>query len=179
MAVLLRENGERVSDLNAMVKFFEPLGLRLEHWPLLTSKAKELAGAETLSPEQAEVLLDECDPYFHSLKVLEARDLVALSSSTTGLDEMLAKFSSVHTHDDDEVRYIVDGEGVFGFVMPESDEQVLLKVESEDFIWVPKGTRHWFVLTPSKRIKAVRYFTSKEGWVPNYLELPVRVNFCD
>jgi 1,2-dihydroxy-3-keto-5-methylthiopentene dioxygenase len=87
---------------------------------------------------------------------------------------MLAKFDKVHTHSDDEVRYIIDGEGIFGFVLPDG-RQVELTVETGDYINVPADTEHWFHLTEKRRIKAVRYFTSAEGWVANYTGTPVRI----
>jgi 1,2-dihydroxy-3-keto-5-methylthiopentene dioxygenase len=46
--------------------------------------------------------------------------------------------------------------------------QVELTVQAEDYINLPAHTEHWFDLTPSQRIKAVRYFTTTEGWVPEY-----------
>ena len=48
-----------------------------------------------------------------------AIDLIVLHDAIPNLDQALAKFKPAHTHDDDEVRYIVDGEGVFGFTMPD------------------------------------------------------------
>ncbi|MGB8700829.1 MAG: cupin, partial [Thermosynechococcaceae cyanobacterium] len=90
------------------------------------------------------------------------------------LDTLLAKFNRPHTHADDEVRYIVDGEGIFGFIAPDGT-QLELTVQVEDYINVPARTEHWFYLTPSRRIKAVRYFSGTEGWVPNYTDTAIRM----
>ena len=43
-----------------------------------------------------------------------------------------------------------------------------------EYINVPKDTEHWFVLTAEKRIKALRYFTTTEGWTPVYTDRPIR-----
>jgi len=43
-----------------------------------------------------------------------------------------------------------------------------LTVQAEDYINLPANIEHWFELTRSQRIKAVRYFTTTEGWVPEY-----------
>jgi len=48
-------------------------------------------------------------------------------------------------------------------------------VHAGDYIHVPAGTEHWFVLTPARRIKAVRYFVTTEGWVPRYTDTAIRV----
>jgi cupin superfamily acireductone dioxygenase involved in methionine salvage len=46
--------------------------------------------------------------------------------------------------------------------------QVELTIEPGEYINVPTGTEHWFVLTERRRIKAVRYFAGTDGWVPEY-----------
>jgi 1,2-dihydroxy-3-keto-5-methylthiopentene dioxygenase len=46
------------------------------------------------------------------------------------LNTLLSKFNRCHTHADDEVRYIIDGEGVFGFVRPDGS-QVELTITSK------------------------------------------------
>ena len=37
-----------------------------------------------------------------------------------------------------------------------------------DFLAVPAGFTHWFDLAPKYTVKAIRIFTSMEGWVANY-----------
>ena len=51
--------------------------------------------------------------------------------------------------------------------------QVELTVQPQEYINVPAGTEHWFYLTPKRRVKAVRYFTNTEGWVPEYTGTPI------
>ncbi len=99
--------------------------------------------------------------------------MIVLNPQTPNLNTLLAKFERCHTHADDEVRYIIDGEGVFGFVLPDG-KQVELTVQPEEYVNVPAGTEHWFHLTPKKRIKAVRYFTTTEGWLPQYTDTTIR-----
>src|ERR1043166_7769455 len=40
-------------------------------------------------------------------------DVIDVFPTTPGLDAMLAKFNSEHWHDEDEVRFIVEGRGLF------------------------------------------------------------------
>jgi len=35
---------------------------------------------------------------------------------------------------------------------------------------VPSGTRHWFDLCEDSRIRAIRLFIDRAGWVPHYSE---------
>jgi 1,2-dihydroxy-3-keto-5-methylthiopentene dioxygenase len=152
--------------------------VQLEHWPLkLEGNTRKFLEKEALLEEEKQGLLLELEHVFKKLKKQEGyqdRDLVVLHPKLENLNKMLSKFYACHTHDDDEVRYIIDGEGVFGFVLPDG-HQVELVVAQGDFIRVPKNTEHWFYLTDSMRIKAVRYFTGTEGWVPVYTNTPIRM----
>jgi 1,2-dihydroxy-3-keto-5-methylthiopentene dioxygenase len=103
-------------------------------------------------------------------------DIINVNSDTPNLDAMLAKFSSEHWHDEDEVRFIIDGRGVF-HVNPKEGPVVALEVEAGDFIRVPKGTWHWFDLCQDRQIKAIRLFQDPAGWTPRYTESGVDEGF--
>ena len=79
------------------------------------------------------------------------------------------KFLSEHTHSEDEVRFFVEGEGKFWFHL-DSGEVLCLTCTAGDFLSVPSGIRHWFDLAPKYYVKAIRIFTSKEGWVAKYTD---------
>lgn len=95
-------------------------------------------------------------------------DVIAVDGSTPGIDGIRAKFLKEHTHDEDEVRFFVEGKGLFWFHC--NDEVFSVLLEAGDFISVPKGYRHWFDLTPEPGLKAIRIFKSEAGWVPHYTE---------
>lgn len=171
MAILKLEDGTQLTDLGAIGEQLAPLNIQLNHWSTGDQpQVSALLNQVSLSDSEKEAVLLGLDHYFEQLKAdlgYTSRDLIVLHPDVPNLDAMLAKFEQVHTHADDEVRYIVDGEGVFGFVRPDGS-QVELTVQAEEYINVPAGTEHWFYLTPSRRIKAVRYFAGTEGWVPEY-----------
>lgn len=179
MAQLRFENGTPLHDLEKIREALAPLKIELAHWPIeKTSQIRELLAADSLTDQEKELLLTALDSRFNEQKEkygYQTRDLVVLHSKVPKLDEMLAIFDKTHRHGDDEVRYIVDGSGIFGFVMPDG-KQALLTIGAEEYIRVPKETEHWFVLDDKKRIKAVRYFTSKEGWVAKYSGTEVRLS---
>ena len=176
MAILRREDGTAYTDLEAIEHELAPLKLVLNQWPVEEITAKPLLAKASLSEAEKEELLKSLDHYFAQLQQeagYQSRDLIVLNPETPNLDSLLAKFATCHTHADDEVRYIIDGEGVFGFVLPDGS-QVELTVQAEEYINVPAGTEHWFHLTPMKRVKAVRYFSGTVGWVPEYTGTPIR-----
>jgi len=95
------------------------------------------------------------------------QDEVSLSKETPNLEAICAKFDKEHSHTLDEVRFVVQGEGIFD-VRDASDRWVRIHVEAGDLIIIPAGKHHRFTLTPSKAIRCVRLFLSNEGWAPLY-----------
>jgi 1,2-dihydroxy-3-keto-5-methylthiopentene dioxygenase len=178
MAVLQLENGTVYTEFADISRELAPLGIGLNTWALGDSpELRNLLQKAALTDEEKEQVLETLDHYFEQLQRTagyQSRDLIVIHPEIPNLDGMLSKFDKIHTHADDEVRYVIDGEGVFGFVRPDGT-QVRLTVEAEEYINVPAGTEHWFYLTNTKRIKAVRYFTSTEGWTPEYTGREIRV----
>jgi 1,2-dihydroxy-3-keto-5-methylthiopentene dioxygenase len=103
-------------------------------------------------------------------------DVIDVSADTPGLDAMLAKFNIEHRHDEDEVRYIIAGRGVF-HIHPPQGPVVGIEVGAGDLIRVPRGTLHWFDLCGDRRIRAIRLFQDKSGWTPHYTNSGVDRNY--
>ena len=177
MAILQLEDGTTYTQLGDIARELAPLNIQLKHWPIGNDlEIKSLLAKEALSDEEKEQVLQTLDGYFEELKTSAAyrsRDLIVLHPQVPNLNTLLSKFDRCHYHSDAEVRYIIAGEGIFGFVRPDGS-QVELTVQPEEFINVPENTEHWFYLTSSQQIKAVRYFTTMEGWVPEYTSQEIR-----
>ena len=103
-------------------------------------------------------------------------DVINVNPQTPGLDAMLARFNREHVHDEDEVRFIIQGHGVF-HVHPKDCAVVAIEVEAGDLIRVPRGTWHWFDLCPDRQIRAIRLFQDPSGWTPVYTESGVDAQF--
>jgi len=103
-------------------------------------------------------------------------DVIDVSPTTPGLDEMLAKFNREHWHDEDEVRFIIAGHGLF-HIHSNTGAVLAIEVEAGDLIRVPRGTLHWFNLCADRRIRAIRLFQDTAGWTPHYTESRVDENF--
>ena len=106
-------------------------------------------------------------------------DVIAVQSDTPGLNEMLAKFSVEHWHAEDEVRFIIDGTGVFHINPGEGKPVVALEVSAGDYIRVPHGTLHWFDLCQDRTIKAIRLFQDPSGWTPHYTDSKKEASFLE
>ena len=94
-------------------------------------------------------------------------DVIDIYPDTPNLDAMLEKFNKEHTHTEDEVRYILQGHGVF-HINPGDRPVFAIEVWGGDLISVPLGTRHWFDLCGDRRIRAIRLFQDTTGWTPHY-----------
>ncbi|MGH2414272.1 MAG: 1,2-dihydroxy-3-keto-5-methylthiopentene dioxygenase [Microcystaceae cyanobacterium] len=177
MAILRLEDGTTYTQLEDISRELAALKVQLNYWTVGDNpETHNLLGKEALDEEEKEQVLQALDYYFEQLKQrdgYQSRDLIVLHANIPNFDTLLAKFERCHTHADDEVRYIVDGEGVFGFMRPDGS-QVELTIQPEEYINVPAGVEHWFHLTEKRRIKAVRYFTTTEGWIPEYTETVIR-----
>ena len=103
-------------------------------------------------------------------------DVIDVWPHTPNLETMLNKFNSEHWHDEDEVRFIVEGRGLF-HIHPGEGSVFSIEVEAGDLIRVPKGTLHWFDLCVDRRIRAIRLFQDTSGWTPHYTQSGADKNF--
>lgn len=94
-------------------------------------------------------------------------DVIDVGPQTPNLDAMLDKFNKEHWHDEDEVRFVVKGRGLF-HIHPAEAPVFSIEVEAGDMINVPRGTHHWFDLCQDRTIRAVRLFQDTSGWTPHY-----------
>ncbi|KAA6458596.1 cupin domain-containing protein [Acidobacteria bacterium AB60] len=93
-------------------------------------------------------------------------DVIDVNASTPNLDAMLARFDKEHTHDEDEVRFILAGRGIFFLNI--GGRVASVEVDPGDMLRVPRGTTHWFTLCEDRRIRAIRWFQDTAGWTPHY-----------
>ena len=95
------------------------------------------------------------------------QDVIELRPDTPNLEAICAKFVDEHLHTDDEVRFVLEGEGIFD-LRSDGDRWIRAEVEKGDLLVVPAGLYHRFFLTARKHIRCVRLFQDSSGWVPHY-----------
>ena len=150
--------------------FLASIGIEYERWEPESDVAQDASSEQVL------------DAYSKEVAQLKARggyvtaDVIDVSPQTPGLDAMLAKFNIEHWHDEDEVRYIIAGRGLF-HIHPPQGPVVAIEVEAGDLIRVPRGTLHWFDLCGDRRIRAIRLFQDPSGWTPHYTHSAVDRNY--
>jgi 1,2-dihydroxy-3-keto-5-methylthiopentene dioxygenase len=159
--VTFRESGRVVSDPAGIADALAPVGIWFRRF-----EGSDQLGADATDQE---IL----DAYREPIQELMAEggyvtaDVINVKPATPGLEAMLNRFNKEHFHDEDEVRFIVDGRGLF-HIHPPGGEVFSIEVVKGDMIRVPRGTQHWFDLCEDRTICAIRLFQDVSGWTPHY-----------
>lgn len=99
-------------------------------------------------------------------KGYQSWDVISMRPDNEQREVLRTKFLSEHTHGEDEVRFFVEGAGLFCLHLNGKIYQILC--EKNDLISVPANTRHWFDMGGSPSFTAIRVFDNQEGWVAHF-----------
>ncbi|MEN5016620.1 acireductone dioxygenase [Erwinia sp. Eh17-17] len=99
-------------------------------------------------------------------KGYQSWDVISMRADNPQKEVLRSKFLSEHTHGEDEVRFFVEGAGLFCLHLDGHIFQILC--EKNDLISVPAGTPHWFDMGSSPNFTAIRIFDNQEGWVAKF-----------
>jgi 1,2-dihydroxy-3-keto-5-methylthiopentene dioxygenase len=151
----------RLTDAGEITDRLSVIGIEYERWENLKDVSADASDEEILTA------------YSYEIDVLKAKggyvtaDVINIVPTTPNLDAMLDKFNKEHWHDEDEVRFIVKGRGLF-HIAPENGDVASIEMEAGDLIRVPRGTHHWFNLCGDRTVRAIRLFQDVSGWTPQY-----------
>ncbi len=148
-----------VTDQSQMTAVLGAHGVRFEQWSCPAALTENATSEEIIDAyrDQVDRLMRESG--------FQSADVISLHPEHPDKDTLREKFLHEHTHMDDEVRFFVDGEGLFYLHFDEVVYGVLC--EKGDLISVPAKTKHWFDMGPAPSFKCIRLFTSPDGWVAN------------
>ncbi|MBJ6138225.1 1,2-dihydroxy-3-keto-5-methylthiopentene dioxygenase [Marinobacter litoralis] len=147
------------SDPQVIREKLNEKGVRFERWP-----TRDLpAGASqeqilTVYADDVNRLKQECG--------FQTADVVSLTPEHPQKAEFRQKFLDEHTHSEDEVRFFVQGQGLF--YLHFDDQVYAVMCQKNDLISVPNGTRHWFDMGSEPEFTCIRLFTNPEGWVASF-----------
>ena len=148
------------SDRDEITRELERAGVRFEYWH---------AAAHVAPGDTAESILEAYADDIDRLRREEgyqAVDVVSMWPDHPDRDAARKKFLDEHTHAEDEVRFFVDGRGLFSLHIDGRVYEVLC--ERGDLIGVPADTTHWFDMGPRPEFTAIRLFNNPEGWVARF-----------
>ena len=131
------------------------LGVRFERWGI-----KDLSNSDALSVYASDI------ERLKSENGYQSEDVVSIKPDNEQKTELRNKFLSEHTHSEDEVRFFVEGSGMF--YLHVEDKIYMILCEAGDLISVPANAKHWFDMGENPNFTCIRLFTSKDGWAADY-----------
>jgi 1,2-dihydroxy-3-keto-5-methylthiopentene dioxygenase len=134
--------------------------VRFERWATPAALAADADQAAILAAYAAEIARVQAEGRYRTV------DAIRLGPDHPDREALRAKFLSEHTHAEDEVRFFVEGQGLFCLHIGEEVLQVLCT--RGDLIGVPAGTRHWFDMGAAPHFTALRFFNNPDGWVARF-----------
>jgi 1,2-dihydroxy-3-keto-5-methylthiopentene dioxygenase len=143
------------SDFDAIVRELAAVGVRFERWA--TRPVAPGAGQDEVLAAYA--------PEIAALKAAggyQAVDVIRMVPDHPDLAMLRAKFLDEHTHAEDEVRFFVEGEGLF-----------TLHTHARVFNMLCTAGD----MGPRPRFTAIRLFTNPEGWVARHTGSDIAVRF--
>jgi 1,2-dihydroxy-3-keto-5-methylthiopentene dioxygenase len=145
---------------NRIAAALQAAGVRFERWQASQTLSKDTDDRGVLAAYRGDVerLQRECG--------YQSVDVLRCLPDNPNRQELRRKFLDEHTHDDDEVRFFVEGSGVFYLRI--GGKVYVTLCERGDLIGVPAGTRHWFDMGPAPLFTAIRLFITPAGWVAKF-----------
>src|SRR5438128_1238130 len=127
MAVVrIPDENRTLTDTAEITAFLSEMEIDYERWD-----------CPALSPVMSSEMI--LASYASEIEALKKRggyvtaDVIDVNDRTPGLDQMLARFNHEHWHNEDEVRFIVEGRGIF-HIHRQNDPVVAIEVEAGDLI---------------------------------------------
>lgn len=175
MAILsIPSTNTQISDINEIRKFLNDRGVFFDQWKCDVEFKDSASQEEILKAYETDL-----SPFMKNGGYLSA-DVISINKLTENYEAIRAKFLAEHTHSEDEIRFFVDGKGLFWFNLENNEPIFNLLCEKGDLISVPTGTKHWFDAGETDPfVKAIRIFSDTSGWTPEYTGSKIELNFSD
>lgn len=174
MAILsIPDKNIQINDVQEIRAFFEARNIFFDQWTCDVSFDDAATQEEILQAYEKDLKPFMKDGGY------ETADVISINKLTENYGAIRNKFLAEHTHSEDEIRFFVDGQGLFWFNL-ETEPIFNLLCEKGDLISVPAGTKHWFDAGEKEPfVKAIRIFIDMSGWVPHYTSSDVEKRYAD
>ncbi len=147
-------------DAGVIAARLQNIGVRFERWETQAPLPEDADDTAVMAAYAQDIDRLKTDGGYTSV------DVIRLAPDHPQKTELRQKFLSEHTHSEDEVRFFVEGAGVF--YLRSGGKVYRTLCTCGDLISVPEGVRHWFDMGADPDLTCIRLFTSKEGWVADY-----------
>jgi 1,2-dihydroxy-3-keto-5-methylthiopentene dioxygenase len=159
----------QTTDFDVIQRELAAIGVPMERW------RADVPLAPDASPEQVLTAYERSVAALNAKYGFESVDVVAMYPAHPQAAEARQKFLAEHVHHDFEIRFFVDGAGVF--YIRKQGKVYMTECTAGDLIELPAHTTHWFDMGPKPLFKAIRFFTRAEGWVGHFTGDPIASRF--
>lgn len=148
------------SDPIEIAKQLDGINVLFERW-----EANQTLGAPGSEADTIRAYQNSIDRLVNRYE-FQSFDVISLNQSHPDRASLRSKFLNEHTHSEFEVRFFVEGRGLF-YLHP--DERVFaILCEKGDLISVPPNVKHWFDMGDSPNFTCIRLFTDPAGWIAEF-----------
>ncbi|WP_031432657.1 1,2-dihydroxy-3-keto-5-methylthiopentene dioxygenase [Methylomarinum vadi] len=154
------EPGRQFSDFDDIAAQLQQIGVQFERWQASQEFAEDADGDTVLAAYR-----DSIDRLRQQYR-FQSVDVIGLKPSHPDKAALRQKFLDEHTHDDFEIRFFVEGSGLF--YLHVDDKVYAVLCERGDLISVPANVTHWFDMGENPDFKCIRFFTTEDGWVARF-----------
>lgn len=148
--------GECITDFETIAARLAGIGVQFERW-----QASGVLSAKATPGEVLDLYGDSVDRLMKQYG-FQSADVISVTPDHPQKETLRRKFLAEHTHSDFEVRFFVEGKGLF--YLHVHDKVYAVLCEQGDLISVPAGTTHWFDMGENPRFTCIRLFTTPDGW---------------
>tara|TARA_B100001063_G_scaffold89267_1_gene83088 strand:+ start:2386 stop:2931 length:546 start_codon:yes stop_codon:yes gene_type:complete len=152
--LLKTREGKRIQDE------LKQRGIGFERWPAHHRPDISASPAQILESYASEIKQTQARGHYPSV------DAIRVLPDHPDRVSLRRKFLKEHVHTEDEVRFFVEGCGLFCLHI--GDEVVQVLCETDDWISVPANTPHWFDMGETPCFCTLRFFNHSNGWVAEY-----------
>lgn len=157
------------SEANEIATELAKVNVRFEQWQANAVIAETTSHDEIISAYSQDITRLKQQGGYQTV------DVISLAKGNPAAAELRAKFLFEHTHNEDEVRFFVKGQGLFCLHINDKIYQVLC--QQGDLISVPELTPHWFDMGSDPEFTAIRLFNNTQGWVAQSTESEIAKQF--
>lgn len=151
---------KRFTDYPDIKNYLESLNVQFERWVTHDELADHADQDTIIAAYEAEI------KQLIEVYKFQSIDVIQVKPDHIDKQALRQKFLSEHVHDDFEVRFFIEGRGLFYLHVDDKVYSVLC--EKGDLISVPSNTPHWFDMGENPNFKTIRLFTTPYGWVANF-----------
>ena len=152
--------GETFTEFSAIQNRLNSIGVQFERWT---------ANGELAADADQDTVLAAYSDSIDRLKqqyAFQSVDVISLNPDHPDKAAFRQKFLAEHIHADFEVRFFIEGRGLF--YLHVDDKVYAVLCEQGDLISVPANTTHWFDMGENPKFKCIRLFTTPDGWVADF-----------